>query len=227
MTEENIEVEVTLDLDKEGYELFCTEMNSFLIDIYDQWNIFFDTVDHSLLKSNKRCRVRSIDAQNSENKYTICSKTSKSDAIDGAIARRREVENNISKELFDNIVQHPEDYCKLAPNEIQEELLEFKDISFCFLVDFRSIRRIYKLGEFNIESDECILPDDSKFYQLDIESSKPEEAKRVVEQKLNDLGIKFEEAPYGKFTRLTKVPPNKRFSKRLRDQIEQNKDSKQ
>ena len=57
MTEENIEVEVTLDLDKEGYELFCTEMNSFLIDIYDQWNIFFDTVDHSLLTSNIRCLV--------------------------------------------------------------------------------------------------------------------------------------------------------------------------
>lgn len=223
MAEDNLEVEVTIDLNKEGYETFCAAMNSSLIDIYDQWNVFFDTVDHSLIKSNKRCRVRSIDAQNSENQYTICSKSGKSDVIDGAIARRREVENNISKESFEDIIQHPEDYYKLAPPDIQKELSEFKDIKFCFLVDFRSIRRIYKLGEFNIESDECTLPDDSKFYQLEVESSKPEEAKRELEQKLNELGIKYEEAGHGKYTRLIKVPPNKRFSHRLRDQIKKNK----
>lgn len=223
MNDENVEVEVTIDLDKDGYEKFCAAMDPFLIDIYDQWNIFFDTVDHSLLKSYKRCRIRSIIAQNSENKYTICSKMGKSDSIHGSIAKRKEVEASISKEQFDSIVSHPEDYYKLAPVKLQNELSEFKDIPFCFFVDFRSVRRIYKLGEFKIESDECTLSDETKFYQLEVESNKPEEAKNSLEKKLNELGIKYKGAEYGKYTRLVNVPPDQRFSKRLKEQIEKNK----
>lgn len=226
MDEENVEVEVTIDLDKEGYEKFCSAMKPFLIDIYDQWNILFDTVDHSLLKSYKRCRIRSIDAQNSDNQYTICSKMGKSDSINGAIARRREVETNISKEQFDNIVHHPENYYRLAPVEIQNELSEFKDIDFCFLVDFRSIRRIFELNGLRIESDECTLSDETKFYQLEVESKNPEEAKSCLVKKLNELGIKYKEAEHGKYTRLVNVPADRRYSKKLREQIEKNKNLK-
>lgn len=223
MNEENVEVEVTIDVDKDGYEKFCAAMNPFLIDIYDQWNILFDTIDHSLIKSTKRCRIRSIDAKNSENQYTICSKMGKSDSIAGAIAKRREVEVNISKEKFDSIVHHPENYYRLAPIEIQQEISEFKDVDFCFLVDFQSIRRIYKFGEFEIESDECILSDETKFYRLEIESKKPEEAKSALEKKLTELEIKYKEAEYGKYTMLINVPADQRFSKRLKEQIEKNK----
>ncbi|OHT00636.1 Adenylate cyclase family protein [Tritrichomonas foetus] len=220
---DSIEVEVTIDVEKDAYETFCQEMNSFLVDIYDQWNVFFNTVDNSLLNSAKRCRVRSINAQNSPNKYTITAKTSKSDAIEGAVAVRREIETHISKEQFDSIICQPQNYYKLAPSIIQQELNEFAEIPFKFLIDFRSIRRIFKLGEFLVESDECELPNGVVFYQLEVESNKPDEAKAALEQKLNEIGVKFTPAKYGKFTRLLGIPEGERYSPRLQKQIEDNK----
>ena len=115
MAEDNLEVEVTIDLNKEGYETFCAAMNSSLIDIYDQWNVFFDTVDHSLIKSNKRCRVRSIDAQNSENQYTICSKSGKSDVIDGhQISKKNYLNLKILNFVFLLIFDLLEEYINLV-----------------------------------------------------------------------------------------------------------------
>ena len=217
------EIEVTIDLDKESYIKFCNLMESSLIDVYDQWNIFFDTVDHSLVNSGKRCRVRSIDALKSENKYTITSKTSMSDIIEGAVAIRREIERNITKEEFESIMSKPEDYYKLAPEAIQNELNDFKDKPFMFFVDFRSIRRMYKVGEFVVESDECTLPNGEQFYQLEVESSKPDEAKMALENKLNEIGVNFTEANFGKYTKLLAIPKDQRFSERLRKQIDKNK----
>ena len=63
----------------------------------------------------------------------------------------------------------------------------------------------------------------TQFYQLEFESSKPDEAKMALENKLNEIGVNFTEANYGKYTKLLAIPKDQRFSERLRKQIEKNK----
>lgn len=217
--DENMEVEVTINVDRQSYESFCNSMKSSLVDIYDQWNIFFDTTDKSLSKSKKRCRVRSIETMNHQFQYTICAKSAASDAISGSIARRREIELDIPEERFNDIIHHPDRYYTLAPEPIQKELNEFSDKTFCFMVDFRSIRRIYQLDEFKVESDECFLPDGTIFYQLEVESHNPEKAKSALVDKLNELNLNFTEATTGKYTTLVSIPADKRFSSQLQQLI--------
>ena len=215
-----MEVEVTLDLDEHGYRKFQEAMKGDFIDDYDQWNIFFNTEDSTLLSAKKRARIRYIEPQIAAPKYTICVKTAEiNDKIDGGVAVRREIEEEISKETIDAILHNPADYYKLAPQTIKNELTEFSDKTFAFLVDFRSQRRMYKLGEFIIEADECTLPNGEVFFQLELESDKADEAKAALEAKLREIGIEFKEAPFGKFTKLLGIPPESRLSEKLRSII--------
>ena len=215
---------MTIDVDEAGYRKFQEAMKGEFIDDYDQWNVFFNTEDASLLKNGKRARVRYIVPQVGKPKYTICVKTAEtSDRIDGGVARRREIEEDVEKETLDAIMRCPADYYRLAPAKIKAELEEFKDKKFVFLVDFRSQRRMYKLGEFVIEADECTLPNGEKFFQIELESDEPERAKAALEAKLREIGAEFHEAPFGKFKRLVGIPADQRLSERLRAVIETGK----
>ena len=219
-----MEVEVTIDLDEEGYRKFQKGMEKNFIDDYDQWNIFFNAKDSCFLEKGKRARIRYIIPKIAQPKYTICVKAMGiQDAIEGGIARRREIEEEMTKEQIDAILHNPQDYYKLAPQALKDELKEFADKPFEFLLDFRSQRRIYRLGDFVVEADECTLASGKTFFQLELESERAEEARMTLEAKLDELGIKYTEAPFGKFKRLLEGAKEARFSPRLQAVIDADK----
>ena len=122
---------MTLDVDEAGYRKFVEAMKEFHIDTYDQWNIFFNTCGSGLLRGNKRARIRYIIPEKSEPKYTICVKSCDiGDQIEGGVARRREIEEVITKEQIDLILHNPAAYFKLAPESIKNELTDFRNDPF-------------------------------------------------------------------------------------------------
>lgn len=219
-----VEVEVTINVSEDGYRKFLDGMTEYFSDDLDQWNIFFNTTDGRLIKSGKRARVRMIIPKIAEPQYTICVKTAPvEDSITDGIAVRREIEAEITKEEIEAIIDNPSLYYKLAPQVIKSELEGFEDDVFAFAVDFRSQRRVYQLGDFKIEADECTLPSGEQFFQLELESDRPKEAKEALVSKLRELQIPYEEAKYGKFQILVKMIKGCPISARLQERINMNR----
>ena len=214
-----MEIEVTIDVEEADYFRFIEAMKPYFVDDFDQWNVFFDTKDLSLLPASYRARIRYIKPKIAREQIFICVKSG--EKMSGGIAQRREIETEISKELADSIIQHPENFYRCAPQIIQEELTSFSSKDFAFLVDFHSQRRIFQFEDIHIEADECTLPNDVKFYEIEVESTTPEIAKEKLIQKFHELNIPFVLAPYSKYKRLIDVPPNQRLSSFLKSKIEQ------
>ena len=74
-----------------------------------------------------------------------------------------------------------------------------------------------------VEADECTLPSGKMFFQLELESDRPDEAKEALECKLKDIGVDFAEASFGKFKRLLDGASEARISPRLKAVIERDK----
>lgn len=217
----SMEVEVTINVTEDGYRRFMTGMETYFADDLDQWNIFFNTKDGRLINSGKRARVRMIIPKIAKPEYTICVKTAPlEDSITDGIAVRREIEAEITKEEIETIIDNPSLYYQLAPQIIKDELAGFENDIFDFVVDFRSQRRVYQLGDFKIEADECTLPSGEKFFQLELESDRPKEAKEALISKLKELEIPYEEAKYGKFQILVRMIKQCPISARLQERID-------
>ncbi|OHS98399.1 hypothetical protein TRFO_35214 [Tritrichomonas foetus] len=103
---------------------------------------------------------------------------------------------------------------KLSPQIIQNELQEVSSSKFEIIGDFRTIRRVISFAGMKIEADESFLPDNSVFFELEIECENPQQAKKEIEAELNKIGVSFVDSTKGKMARLMSLPPEKRISRK-------------
>lgn len=174
------------------------------------WNIFYETNDDNLKPNVLRLR-RIIKENNIKYCVTLKGKMSFQDGISRCI----EIEDEIPLEKGIQMIKEPEKTFQNLPANVKEYINGCKNSKFNILGDFHDIRNVIIYKGLKIEADEMILPNLERFYELEIESESPEMAKKVVSDLLNENGINFTNSDLHKYSRLLKVPKEKRWSNEM------------
>ena len=198
------EIEVKLELTEKSYFEFIDHYKDNIIDTLDQWNIFFDSQDCILGRTGRTCRLRRIIHADNKEEWFVTSKSS--GILSQGIASHKEIEGLIPKENALIMLKRPKLVFSQLPNCIQECLHDLSQVEFEPRADFRTIRRVIPWNDHHIESDESFLPNKSKFYELEIESSTPTEVKERISAELQSLNIPFQDSRISKSGRLGRVP---------------------
>lgn len=206
------EIEIKLTLDESNYRKVIDNLKGSIKETLDQWNIFFDTPSLTLRKGKSNLRIRRILSDKSPEKWFITCK--QGGILKDGVAIKPEYETEVTSDLAKYLLTLPSDFFNKLPAQIQEPISFAKDGDFHIIGDFRTIRRVIPYQGIKIEADESFLPDSTKFYEIEVESDKPEEAKPIIEQKLNEVGAKFHNSKMSKMARLMSLPDNLRFTKK-------------
>lgn len=206
------ETEIKLTLSEGDYWKVVNYFKSEMIDEIDQTNYFFDTAENTLRSNRIAARMRSIKSLHHPFKWVFTVK--KSGKSWNGIVSRPEIEEDIPEEETKQIFQHPSKLCSHVPPAIKNELKDFSTLKYLIIGDFRTIRRVLPFHGFHIEADENFLPNGDKYFEIEVETEKPDEDKLILEQKLNEIGAKYTNSPYGKFARLIMLPESQRFSQK-------------
>ena len=205
------EIELKLTLDESGYRTFIDHMKTSLHDTLDQWNIYFETAPTKLNLYDANLRLRRIISNLNGTKYFLTSKVG--GRIRNGVSVIPEYEVEISEALAKKLIKVPKDFFSLLPKEIQNPLQEAKDLTFSIDGDMRTIRRVILFNELTIEADETFLPNSSTFYELEIETQDPENARSIILEELQTIGVTSSPSRYSKRGRLMSLPPESRFSR--------------
>ena len=204
------EIEIKLTLEESDYRKVIDHFKGSLKETLDQWNIFFDTPTLQIRKGRSNLRIRRIlSDKNPERWFVTCKQGG---TMKNGVAMKPEYETEISRELAKDLLTQPSDFFSKLPSKIQNPLSFAKDGDFHVIGDFRTIRRVIPFEGFKIEADESFLPDSSKFYEIEVESDKPEIAKSKIEQKLHEIGAGYKNSVISKMGRLMSLPNDQRFS---------------
>lgn len=200
------EIEVKLTINEEGYRDLISSLSMNITGILRQNNIFFETKDNKLTRN---ARLRSIKTAEMPTRWVFTSK-GPGKMVNG-IAERSEIEEDITAENAEKMLSDTKNLYKYLPPTLQEVLEPTKDSEFVILGNFLSIRRVIPYDSIVIEADECLLPNNEKYYEIEVESTNPEEAKTKIVTLLKQLGAKFENSKKSKFAKLLAVEKENRI----------------
>ncbi|EAY11490.1 Adenylate cyclase family protein [Trichomonas vaginalis G3] len=201
------EIEVKISTDEAGYKKFIQNYALNITGVLHQMNIFFNTYDTNLKRSMRLRRIKSAELPV---RWVFTSKGPGS-IVDG-VSTHSEIEEAISDENANLILSDTKNLYKYIPKCIADAVEPTKDSEYYLSGNFLSIRRVVPIGSFTVEADECTYPNGDKFYEFEVESTKPLEAKAEIQKILNDLGVKFEESKITKLKRLFSYPREQRIN---------------
>jgi adenylate cyclase class IV len=205
-----MEVELKLTIDETGYWTLVNHFKSSVTSELDQWNIFYETPDRALRSPLRVARLRSI-TTNGQIQWVFTVKDS--GTVADGVWFRPEIEGEITPDHAQAILDAPSTLFQHVPDVIQKTLEDCKSKPFQVIGDFRSIRRLIPYQGIVIEADESILPNGTKFYELEIESENATEVVPAMHNLLSSLGIAFENSKDGKYEHLMELPQDQRFSR--------------
>lgn len=201
------EIEIKLTLKKEGYETLLSKYALNITGVLRQNNIFFDTNDKKLKRS---MRLRCIKTAEIPTRWVVTTK-GPGTIVDG-ISSRSEIEEAVSDEIAQNILNDTKNLYRYVPKCVRKAVKKTKESEYFITGNFVSIRRVIPIDGYVIEADECIYPNGEKLYEIEVESNHPENDKIKIVKLLTDLGISFEESKITKHKRLKGIPAEQRIN---------------
>jgi len=206
------EIEVKISLTQAGFETILDHFSDRVLATLDQSNIFFDTVGSELRRSGTALRLRRIKKGDSVS-WVVTMKSG--GRMRHGVAIHGEIEEEVSNEVARIMLENPSEGVKMFPPQIDELLKEFKGKKFQIEGNFRSIRKLIPFEEYLIEADECFFPDGSKLFEIELETTNPEDAKTKIVNFLQSKGIPFEFSRCGKHGIVLSIPKEKRYDPNL------------
>ena len=196
------EVEVKLTVSKEGYNKLITSLAMNMTAVIRQMNIFFCTNDNKL---ERNMRLRKMETAEFGTKWVFTSKGAGS--IINGISTHSEIEDVVSEEVAQNMLNDTENLYKYLPRCIQEVVYQTSKSKFRILCNFLSVRRVIPFNGMIIEADECTLPTHEQYYEIEVESDQPAETKLKIQAYLDSIGVEYKESKRSKFSRVRKLDP--------------------
>ena len=197
-----MEVEVKFRLDKENFEktVSLLHQNSKFIKTDNQKNFFFDSKRRELDQKRINFRIRIINETTAI--ITIKGKGDKGGKLTNGISRISEVEQDLDLLLANKIISNPLEilnHGNIPLIKVFLDELESKDVEIS--EQFSNTRFIFDYKGYKLEVDETEYTF-GKAFEIEIESEKPEEAKKVVEAFLTENGIHYSFSKRSKYGNL-------------------------
>ena len=191
-----MEVEVKLRLpDAVAHRHVTTLLSPFHVATHRQENHFFDGSSGELSSRRATLRLRFSDTD------PLCVVTLKAKAVivDG-VSRVEEDEEPLDPSIGKDCVAEPE---KILSSAAESRVLrrakeEFGALGFVGLGGFGNVREVYEWKGLKLEVDETDFGFGT-LYEIECESSDPEEAKKLIEEFLKDNGIDYSYSVTSKF----------------------------
>lgn len=207
------EIEIKVSLKQDEFEKFINHYKETVIDVLEQWNIFF-TTDATL---NRSARLRRIVHLDKSVEWVFTTK-GKGKIVDG-VSVHSEIEDHLTVEQAHMMLKDTDHLYQYMTPQIQKYFQQFNRSHFRIDGDFKSIRTIIPFHGLNIEADKSIYPDGNIYYELELETDQPSEMREMLDQALQQLGIPSINSTDSKLAKLLQIPENVRFSDGLKEYI--------
>lgn len=201
------EIEVKLSISEEGYKTLITALAMHMTGVLRQMNIFFYTPDNTL---RRNARLRKIQTAEMETKWVFTSKGRGS--LTNGISTHSEIEAPVAPEIAEKMLKDTENLYQYLPKIIQDAIPETAHSKFKIRCNFLSVRRVIPFEGMIIEADECTLPNHEKFYEIEVESKNPLEAKAKLCKFLDSIHVKYSDSTKSKFGRNSSLPEGQRIN---------------
>lgn len=191
-----MEVEVKLRLPDAAAHRRVTELLSpFIVTVHRQENFFFDGADSELSSKRAVLRVRFSDKE----PRCVVSLKARAVLVDG-ISRVAEDEEEVEESLGRECVTEPRKLLELAESSrvLRRVREEFGVKEFVGLGGFENVRSVFEWKGLKLEVDETKF-EFGTCYEIECESSQPEEAKKVLEEFLKENGVEYSYSEKSKF----------------------------
>ncbi|XP_071708280.1 triphosphate tunnel metalloenzyme 3-like [Rutidosis leptorrhynchoides] len=194
-----MEVELKLRLpDSAAHQKLSDILSPYHSKTHLQQNLFFDTPSLTLATNHRaalRLRFYDLDSQ------SILSLKSKPRIVSG-ISRAEEMEEAVDPALARLCVSEPGQFKVVKESsgilkKVEDEYGVGTDELVC-LGGFRNVRFVYNWNGLKLELDETLF-DFGVNYEIECESNEPEKAKIMIQDLLNDNGIRFGYSQVSKF----------------------------
>ncbi|XP_050135944.1 triphosphate tunnel metalloenzyme 3-like [Malus sylvestris] len=197
-TPKAMEVEVKLRLpDAAAHQKLTDLLSPFHTQTLIQENIFFDGSNSELSSNLAILRLRFYDV---DRRCVLCLKAKP--VISDGVSRVLELEEPFDPVLGRVCVAEPWRLTAVDSSDILKRVREEYSVGggqgFVCLGGFRNVRGVYKWKGLKIEVDESIY-DFGTCYELECESSNPDRDKQVLENLLEENGIRFRYSEVSKF----------------------------
>lgn len=200
-----MEVEVKLRLpDSAAHQKLSDILSPFRTKTHLQENIFFDGASNEL--SSKRAVLR-LRFYNGDTRCVVSLKA-KAVLVDG-VSRVEEDEEDIDPAIGRACVAEPWRLGSVDSSRILKRVKdEFGNEGFVCLGGFRNVRGVYGWRGLTLELDETQY-DFGTSYEMECESTDPEQVKNLLEEFLNQNGVDYSYSELSKFAvfRSGKLPP--------------------
>ncbi|OIV99886.1 hypothetical protein TanjilG_26224 [Lupinus angustifolius] len=194
-----MEVEVKLRLpNAESHGHVTTLLGPFHVITHRQHNLFFDGANSQLLSQRAVLRLRFYN----DDERCVVSLKAKAVLVNG-VSRVEEDEEDIDPKVGRDCVAEPGKLGTVENNRVLERVKEeFRVLDkvngFLGLGGFKNVRNVYEWKGLKLEIDESAY-DFGTLYEIECESSDPEEAKRVLEEFLKENEIDYSYSTLSKF----------------------------
>ncbi|KAE9602323.1 hypothetical protein Lal_00049432 [Lupinus albus] len=194
-----MEVEVKLRLpNAESHRHVTTLLSPFHVTTHRQHNLFFDGSNSQLSSQRAVLRLRFYN----DNERCVVSLKAKAVLVNG-VSRVEEDEEDLDPMVGRDCVAEPGKLGLVENNRVLERVKkEFgivdKENGFVGLGGFRNVRNVYEWKGLKLEVDETSF-DFGTLYEIECESSDPDEAKRILEEFLKENGIDYSYSKLSKF----------------------------
>jgi uncharacterized protein YjbK len=203
-----MEVEIKLRIDKENYikikGLFDSLQDAQLVSTDFQHNYFLDCINNELEKKLVNFRARRTISESSKGTTTTSIITMKGKSVSATltdgISKVSEVEDTISNNFFDLIVNNPNSIRKYKDEYPLFKLFldEISDQDIRITSDFKTIRSVYNWKGLIVEIDWTTYSFGDAF-EIEVEHYEPEKIKIMLENLLKSNDIKFSYSKRSKF----------------------------
>ena len=201
-----MEVEVKLRLaNAESHRRVTTLLSPFHVITHRQHNLFFDGAGSELSSRRAVLRLRFY----GDDERCVVSLKAKAVLVDG-VSRVEEDEEDLDPKIGRDCIAEPG---KLGLVEsrimgrVKDEFGVVGENGFLGLGGFKNVRNVYDWKGLKLEVDETHF-DFGTLFEIECESSDPEEAKRILEEFLKENGIDYSYSVESKFAifRAGKLP---------------------
>lgn len=180
----------------EAHRHLTTSLAPFHVTTHRQRNFFFDGAASQLSSRRAVLRLRFY----GDDERCVVSLKGKAVLVNG-VSRVEEDEEDLDPRVGRDCVAEPG---KLGSVEnrvlgrVKEEFGVVEEKGFVGLGGFRNVRSVYEWKGLKLEVDETMF-DFGTLYEIECESSDPEEAKRILEEFLKENGIDYSYSQASKF----------------------------
>eukprot|EP00026_Physarum_polycephalum_P016755 Phypoly_transcript_17749.p1 GENE.Phypoly_transcript_17749~~Phypoly_transcript_17749.p1 ORF type:complete len:200 (+),score=49.61 Phypoly_transcript_17749:160-759(+) len=190
-----MEVEVKIRLpERKDYDKVSSLLGS-PKKVYEQENIFFDGVNHELKQARTALRLRFFQ-EDSQDKCVITLKEG-AKIIDG-ISRAAETEKDIDPVTARKMVDQPSLILSDKNDLLKHAVEKYKLKDLICLGGFKNSRRVFDWENHKLELDETRY-DFGTTWEIEIESTTPEEIQTKVQKFLTENNIPFKQSLKSKF----------------------------